>query len=164
MQGNSMGRQQVDEGFIDQRACAEVAEPPRQVRLLPEAAKAITGAMHAASPQEGCGLLGGYRDLDTVIAAYLPLANQHPTADGFAVDPVMFLRASADLERRGLAVVGFVHSHPNGTTAPSERDCASAWRHTVQLIAAPTADGRCPISAFWFADGRFARIPLVTSE
>ena len=157
-----MGNQKVDESLIDQSGGTEVAEPPCRVRLMPAAAKAIVQAMHAARPAEGCGLLGGYHGAETAIAACLPLPNRHRDANGFDVDPLTFLRAQAELEHRGMAVVGFVHSHPDGTTAPSHRDCESAWRRTVQLIAAPLADGRCPIAAFWFVDASFARIPVVT--
>ena len=108
----------------------EVNEQPQSVRLLADTADAITRAMQQAIPAEGCGLLGGTWGSATTITTFIPLENRSTNNRRFDADPLAFLEARARLQADGLQVLGFVHSHPNGTPNPSRRDAELAFKVT----------------------------------
>lgn len=118
--------------------------------LTPRLRTRLIAHFVAACPAEGCGLLGGHRREGRLTATtFEPLANILGAADRFAVDPGDFLRGVAALEAQGLTWLGFTHSHPGGTTAPSSTDVAQLWRDCLQVIAAPMPDGNWALAAWW---------------
>lgn len=125
------------------------------LHIDPHVLRTIRAAALAAWPGEFVGLLGGERDparCGLRIAAFVPLAAATTTADAFAVPPPAFARAEAELRARGAPWLGFVHSHPDGVAAPSQRDQRELWRHCVQMIVATTRAGEPRIAAYWFDD------------
>jgi proteasome lid subunit RPN8/RPN11 len=99
-----------------------------------------------AAPREFAGVLGGERGADAWrVTRVLPLANSAAGDDAFAIGPEAFVAAERALHAAGLAWLGFVHSHPRSTAAPSARDRRELWRGCVQMIVG--ADG---VRAFWF--------------
>ena len=94
-----------------------------------------------AAPRETCGVLGATRG--RVVAA-IEVPNRAAECGRFDADPLGLLRAGRELSRRGLALVGYYHSHPAGPPVPSPADlagelwpgCGPPWR----LIVCP--DGR----------------------
>lgn len=93
-----------------QIACSVVAV------LIAEAAK--------AHPLECCGLLlgQGYR-----IESAQPCVNLHPQPERhFEIDPAGLIAAHRSARAGGPQVLGYYHSHPAGSTAPSATDRASA--------------------------------------
>lgn len=93
---------------------------PRSVieRLTAEAAR--------AHPRECCGLLLGEPD-GSAIAAVRPAANvAHEPERHFEIDPVALIAAHKTERAGGPRLLGYYHSHPTGTAAPSARDRAGA--------------------------------------
>jgi proteasome lid subunit RPN8/RPN11 len=84
----------------------------------------------------------------------------------YLIEPDAFRRASAELERAGLEVVGVYHSHPDHPARPSEFDREHAWPRLSYVIVQVTA-GRAEDAASWvLADDRtaFRRESLNTEE
>lgn len=84
----------------------------------------ITADMASAPDQERCGLLLGRAEH---IEDWLSAANVHAApARHFELDPAVLLRAMRAQRAGGLPVVGHVHSHPSGASAPSQADADAA--------------------------------------
>jgi desampylase len=107
------------------------------MRIAIRTGLAETILAHAAAehPREACGLLLG-RDgtIDEVRAA----ANVSPeNRVRFEIDPAALLRAHREARETGRELLGWYHSHPNGSAEPSAADAASAHeRGKLWLIAA----------------------------
>jgi len=99
-------------------------------------------AAHArmASPDECCGLLLG---TTTAIVDAIRSANlaDDPTRR-FLIDPRTHFDARRSASARGLAVVGFYHSHPLSEPVPSPTDLAGAsYSDHWYLIVRPLPTG-----------------------
>jgi proteasome lid subunit RPN8/RPN11 len=105
------------------------------VRLAAEALAAIRREAARADPHEGCGaLLGG----TGLVRETLALPNQETGSPRtrFTVAPRDYLAVEAAADARGLALVGFWHSHPDHPARPSETDRAYAWPGLLTLVIA----------------------------
>jgi proteasome lid subunit RPN8/RPN11 len=88
-------------------------------------ARALVSHATAAAPEEICGLLAGR---DTVISEVISIRNAAlDPQQTFYMDQDEFKARLHDLERRGLSVIGFYHSHPQGDPTPSPADIRSAY-------------------------------------
>jgi proteasome lid subunit RPN8/RPN11 len=95
-------------------------------------------------PAECCGVLVGRPDADAGqrragdwidITEAVPAANLAKDPNRFLLDPHDHMAARRSARARGLAVVGFYHSHPRSPAAPSARDVAeAAYPDHVHLI------------------------------
>ena len=109
------------------------------IALAAAALAALSRAVEAAYPQEGCGLLVGAWDGEgncTIerIAESANLAGE--PQHRFEVDPRLQLALQRELRGRPERVVGVYHSHPDGAPEPSETDRGRAFdRDLVWLIA-----------------------------
>ncbi len=121
----------------------------------------------AALPNEGCALLLGMRRRDGwVIQQVWPCCNvwrpglvalperavptqasmpQPSRRTRFALDPREQIHAQRWARRRGLAVVGTAHSHPDGLAMPSATDCR--WFTEPGLMVIMAADQT--VRAWW---------------
>ncbi|MGC6486198.1 MAG: Mov34/MPN/PAD-1 family protein [Planctomycetota bacterium] len=107
-------------------------------------------AVAACRPRELVAVLGGRcAGRAASVTAFVEVPNVAPADDSFAVEPAAFAAAERSLRRAGCAFVGFVHSHPNGSAAPSERDRAELWPCCLQLIAAGG-----DLRAYWLDEAR----------
>lgn len=107
----------------------------------------ISAEAAAAHPHECCGvLLGRAAKVEEARTA----ANTHPSpANRFELDPQALIDAHRDARREGREVLGYYHSHPGGTSYPSETDRAmGAGDGKVWAIAG--IDG----ITFWRDDGK----------
>lgn len=109
-----------------------------QVVLTSDAHRGLCQATRAAWPHELVAVLGGARIDDIArIDTVLVLANSAAVSHGeFAVEALAFARSEHQLRRDGRQWLGFAHSHPRGTAAPSARDRRELWRDCLQLILA----------------------------
>ena len=120
----------------------------------------IVAHARAAAPAECCGLLLGTGS--TVVAA-APTRNiaAEPTRR-FEVDPQDHIDLRRDARGRGLAVLGFYHSHPRSPAAPSPTDLAEAsypdHLYLIVSLAAATPD----IGLFHLEGGNFRTTGFVT--
>jgi proteasome lid subunit RPN8/RPN11 len=73
----------------------------------------------AAFSQEACGLLAG--KFDRVSKCYA-IDNELHSSTRFWMEPVSQLEAMLDMERLGLELLAYYHSHPRGGEKPSSTD------------------------------------------
>lgn len=111
--------------------------PPRELEAL---------GHHAAEafPEECCGFLLGRSTGagGSAVEAVLPARNEAPGdhAARYLISPEAVLLARRRARELGLEVVGYYHSHPDGTAEPSEHDLEHAWPATSYLIV-PASGG-----------------------
>lgn len=88
-------------------------------------------------PHEGCGLLLGRKDGDRVnIAAFSPVDNKNldRARDRYEIDPQDYRKTEKEAGKRGLKIMGIVHSHPDHPAFPSSTDLEIAWEDLSYLI------------------------------
>lgn len=123
--------------------------------------------LEAGYPSEACGALVGIPgDGESPHQAleFRPLRNMVDDRpwDRYAIDPLEQLRVQKDAERRGLEIVGFVHSHPDHPARPSQFDADQGWPFYSYLVASVKA-GRLQEARSWRLDqsaGSFREEPL----
>tara|TARA_R110002072_G_scaffold228234_3_gene385033 strand:- start:1680 stop:2096 length:417 start_codon:yes stop_codon:yes gene_type:complete len=92
-------------------------------------------AARAEAPREFAAVLGGrVCDGSADVRRVLRLPNRADDHTSFEVDAVAFARCEHELRKTGDTFLGFAHSHPNGSTAPSVRDREQLWTDCVQVI------------------------------
>ena len=77
----------------------------------------------------------------------------------FSIDPREQMRAERQMEKEGLALLGYYHSHPDHPARPSEYDREHAWEFYSYVIVA-VAKGKAADMTSWVLDGetkQFAR-------
>ncbi|MGQ0537121.1 MAG: Mov34/MPN/PAD-1 family protein [Methanobacteriota archaeon] len=108
-------------------------------------------------PHECCGFLLGTMTKEAwAVAATGRAANAREDSpeNRYLIRPEEFLAAETEAEARGLAVVGFYHSHPGAPARPSEFDRAHAWPGYAYLIVSVTHGAAREANAFVLADDR----------
>jgi proteasome lid subunit RPN8/RPN11 len=123
----------------------------RQIELASDRAEHIEVAWSAASkmrtharreyPVECCGVLLGVmesqpdRGVKSVVSV-IPSLNvaMGDRASRFTIAPELLLRVHKRVAGSPIDVVGYYHSHPDGSAIPSERDREAAWPGVSYLI------------------------------
>jgi len=109
------------------------------LRLSRLAHAEIVGHAYDGLPDEACGLLGG--DPRTGKASvFYRCRNDARSSRVYTVAPGDHLRAERDAERRGLEIIGVVHSHTHTPASPSPTDVAQApdpsWHYVIVSLQA----------------------------
>lgn len=121
---------------------------------------AIVAHAREAAPDECCGVLLGRGD--EIVEAVRARNVAEPATTRFLIDPKDHIDARRDARTRGLDVVGFYHSHPRSSAAPSDTDLAeAAYPGGLYVIVGLGAD-RPEVRVFGFDNGNFHERPLVT--
>lgn len=135
---------------------------PRAVACSQAALHSIVDTMQAALPSEGVVVLGGSRNASRVdITHVVPVHNSTCGRDRFAVDPVAFAAAVADLSPA--VFLGFAHSHPGAQPEPSATDHRELWHHCLHAIASD-AGGRWIVRWFWRTAESFLALPCIPAQ
>jgi proteasome lid subunit RPN8/RPN11 len=114
-----------------------------------------------AAPDECCGLLLGTAD-DIVQAVPARNIATEPTSR-FLVDPEDHFAARRTARARGMALVGFYHSHPRSAAEPSARDLAEfSYAGYFYAIVSLKADPP-EVNLFRYEAGAFERVQSVRS-
>jgi proteasome lid subunit RPN8/RPN11 len=140
--------------------------------------EAIHRHAEADYPAECCGILLGHAEGDSkqvleVVALVnlrhdparaqelLPLDDPDRETDRnrFLIDPKEQLRAEKDARARGLAVVGYYHSHPDHPARPSVYDREHAWPWYSYVIVAVEAGKAGHTTSWVLRDDRSAFEP-----
>ncbi|MFQ3568111.1 MAG: M67 family metallopeptidase [Aggregatilineales bacterium] len=101
------------------------SKPVSALWLEEASARALVLQATGAAPEEICGLLAGR---DAVISEVISIRNAaDDPRQTFYMDEDEFKARLHDLERRGLSLIGFYHSHPQGDPTPSPTDIRSAY-------------------------------------
>ena len=108
--------------------------------------------MENSFPNEGGGFLLGTLDGGTVtIADVTGIQNTFATEEQFhryAMTPEDWIRLEDGADARGLALVGYYHSHPNAPAIPSEYDRDHALPNFVYVITS-VRDGKAVDMRVW---------------
>ncbi len=104
-------------------------------------ARATLADMHAhaasAYPEECCGVLLGTQqnDLREVMEAVRCSNAAAERQTRYAIDPAELIRVQRNSRERGLAIIGFYHSHPDHVAQPSRTDVEQAeWTGCSYVI------------------------------
>ena len=108
------------------------------VRLGKRLQGRIFEQMEDTYPNEGGGfLLGELEDNSTVIRDIIQVDNVFEEAEQYhryAMTPQDWMRLEDEADDRGLALVGYYHSHPDSPAIPSEYDREHALPNFVYII------------------------------
>ena len=101
---------------------------------------------HARSvfPDECCGILIGSREGLRSIVDRLARATNIAAGDrarSFQIDWTTLFETLRRARRESTDIVGFYHSHPDGTSEPSRRDTDAAWPDHSYMIIPITGSG-----------------------
>jgi proteasome lid subunit RPN8/RPN11 len=119
----------------------------------------MVGHAYDGLPLEACGLLGG-DPVTRTASVFYPCHNTAASAKVYTVDPKDHLHADRDAERRGLEVIGVMHSHTHTEAYPSPTDVAQApdpaWHYVIVSLRqeAPV------LRAYRIVDGEIAEEPV----
>ncbi len=102
--------------------------------LTPATWAQMVGHAYDGLPDEACGLLAGPPGTSRCSAFY-PCRNAAASSRVYTIDPTDHLRADRDAERRGLEIIGVMHSHTHTDAYPSPTDVAQApdpgWHYVI---------------------------------
>jgi len=109
-----------------------------QILLAPEIQQRIFLQMESTYPNEGGGFLLGTAATDSIqIAEITQVENVFETEEQFhryAMTPQDWMRLEDEADSRGLALVGYYHSHPDSPAIPSIYDRDHALPNFVYII------------------------------
>ena len=123
----------------------------------------LIGHAYDGLPLEACGLLGGRQGSTSTAMCFYPSVNVAASSRVYTVDPRTHLLAERDAERRGLEIVGVVHSHTHTPPYPSATDVAQApdpsWHYVIVSLAAEAPEVR----SYRIIEGKIAEEPIVVA-
>lgn len=139
--------------------------PPKTVRVAQTTQHAMLAAAAVAWPREMAGLVGGQRvGTGCIVRAFAPLRAAACDAHHFEVPAAEFAATEAALRTAGHPWLGFVHSHPHGTAAPSHKDLAELWHDCLQLVVAVGPGTTAAVGAFWLSSRGAVALPILELE
>lgn len=125
--------------------------------LTQEQARFITQHAFAESPREACGILGGSGGRVTQVIS-IPNDAADPQ-HFFEMEPALLAQAFFDLQRDGLTLLGFYHSHPRGKPIPSTVDIDRALYPDAAYLIVGLQDDEARLAAWQI---RYRQVQSVT--
>jgi len=118
---------------------------------------------HAVSiaPQEVCGLLAGK---DCRISKHFPIENELHSPTRFRMEPQSQLYAFLSMEKLGIDLLAYYHSHPQGGGEPSTTDLAEYLYPDVVMLIWFQQDGVWQAKAWEIQDTSFSPVILEILE
>ena len=123
-------------------------------------------AAHArdALPAECCGVLLGRANEIVEIIEAVRTRNVSENPNRYSLDPKDHIEARRTARMRGLAVIGFYHSHPHSEPEPSIADLSEAtYPGHVYLIVRPRGQG-AKVRLFRFEPDGFLEVGFVVGR
>ncbi len=138
------------------------------VALPPTHKACILAHADAALPEECCGLLIGHRETDGIIHITDVIESDNLSegdkSKTFEIDPALLLRIQRESRDTPERIVGYYHSHPDGSARPSATDRAGVWEEgQVWLIVGIDKSNRTQTCAAFLTitkDGEFDFVPV----
>ena len=124
------------------------------IHICEKATEQMVLAARQAYPQECCGILLGKKEdsITSITVSDIRKANNLVTGAQnrchFEMDPMFLYQVEREIERSGLEIVGFYHSHPDCKAFPSEQDLHYMIPGLVYAILSVTKDGVADIQYF----------------
>ena len=135
------------------------------VRIRPEIRSQIRSQLERNYPNEGGGfLLGSRQSGQIIIEAAVEIENifeEEEQYHRYAMSPQNWVQMEDEADARGLALVGYYHSHPDSPAVPSEYDRVHALPNFVYLITSVQATQAAEMLAWQLNDDRERFAPLV---
>jgi len=126
-------------------------------------AQVVSHAREAA-PAECCGLLIGDDGIHGGVAEAVRTRNASDDPSRFVIDPADHIARRREARDRGLAVLGFYHSHPRTAAVPSATDREeAAYTGHLYLIVGLASDPP-DLALYQFDAGNFRQVPFVTVD
>ena len=122
-----------------------------QMLISPPAMDALIDHVRRGLPEEACGILVGHGDDALVRVTEVVTAVNIDPGDrrrGYQIDWRTLFHTVRRLRDGEHDIIGFYHSHPNGSPRPSRRDVIDAWPGYVYLIV-PICGGRMEAATAW---------------
>lgn len=127
----------------------------------------ISAAAEEAYPDECCGLLAGFGDLDGDVTITRVQPSDNVAEDGkrdrFEVDPRVRFDLMRELEGGPERIVGHYHSHPDHPARPSEHDLKMAFEPDLLWLIVALVDGKVTATTAHRVDAQataFHELPL----
>jgi proteasome lid subunit RPN8/RPN11 len=128
-----------------------------RVELPAALAHKIRSQTRAAGPAECCGLIEGVRQGEQFrVTALHPARNLSADPGRFEINPSDQFAAQRAARARGTQIIGCYHSHPHGSTEPSEADLVGAGEENFLWLIA----GGESLKAFVYLDGAFTGLVI----
>jgi len=89
-------------------------------------------------PFEACGFLIGTTGYLKTVFRIKHAENQATVVNKYTIDPFEYYTLEHSLEGTYLSIIGFYHSHTNGSAHPSRYDIQDAWPGYSYLITGVT--------------------------
>jgi proteasome lid subunit RPN8/RPN11 len=108
-----------------------------EINLPEDIIDRFTAQAQQEYPYECCGFLLGSSDGHSVdVSEYIILNNvqKENRERRFLIQPEEFLRIEMEADKKGMSVVGVVHSHPDHPEKPSKFDREHAWPGLSYII------------------------------
>lgn len=121
------------------------------ISLPEELHRRVRSYAEEAYPFECCGfLLGTPGDDLRRVLEIAPALNRRADSprNRYLISPEGYRETERDAEGRGMAILGFFHSHPDATALPSEYDREHAWPWFSYLIVS-VLRGRADETTCW---------------
>ena len=121
------------------------------IHICEKATERMVLAARQAYPHECCGILIGRIDGSITVSDIRKANNLVTGAQNrchFEMDPMFLYQVEREIERSGLEIVGFYHSHPDCKAIPSEQDLHYMIPGLVYAILSVTKDGVADIQYF----------------
>jgi len=114
-------------------------------------------------PDEACGLLAG-EPASATAEHFYPCRNVAASSRVYTVDPLDHLRAERDAERRGLEIIGVMHSHTHTDAYPSPTDVAQAPDPAWHYVIVSLRDEAPVLRSYRIVDEAITEEPVVALE
>ena len=104
-------------------------------------------------PYEACGFLIGSSTEVRTVNKVKKAKNQATTRNRYIIDPFEYYTVEHSLDTSNYSILGFYHSHPDGSPHPSRFDIKDAWPEYSYLIIALTQTKEVTIKS-WQIDSK----------
>src|SRR3954454_20766079 len=128
------------------------------LRLHEQAYLAMVGHAFDGYPLEACGLFAGAGER---VDVFYPCANAAASAKVYTVEPRDHLKAERDADRRGIEIVGVMHSHTHTDAYPSPTDVTQAPDPTWHYVLVSLRDEAPVVRSYRIIDGKISEEPVV---
>lgn len=89
--------------------------------------------LESGYPHEACGVLLGHAGVVTEVAT-ADNTRTDSAHNRYLIDPLVYMKIERNADKRGLAVLGIYHSHPDCPAQPSKFDLDHAWPSLSYMI------------------------------
>lgn len=126
--------------------------------------------MENTFPNEGGGfLLGKHHAGNSTIIDVIQVENVFESAEQYhryAMTPQNWMKMEDEADERGLALVGYYHSHPNAPAIPSEFDRVHALPNFIYIISSIMDGSAVDMRVWQLAQDRSQFLPetLIVTE